>query len=132
MAGCLRAGNGDGPPGAAGGGGALRLGGSQGRSGGARRAASLTLARGPREMARIRSHDDGLGTPRLRGDAAAHSFEAVRWLGPARQGTGGSDRDSAGAGRGGAPSDDDGALAHPSTPPVITVAGSHRGERVVA
>ncbi len=28
-------------------------------------------------------------SPRLRGDAAAHSFEAARWLGPARQGTGG-------------------------------------------
>src|ERR1019366_9417938 len=51
---------------------------------------------------------------------------------PARQGTGGPDRGLAGAGRGGAPSDDDGALAHPSAPPVITRAGSRRGERVVA
>ena len=44
---------------------------------------------------------------RLRGDAAAHSLEAVRER-PARQDRR-SDRLMAGAGRGGAPSDDDGA-----------------------
>jgi hypothetical protein len=51
-------------------------------------------------------------SPRLRGDAAAHSFEAVRGL-PCTAGHGRSDRGLPGAGRGGAPSDDEGALAHP-------------------
>ena len=52
----------------------------RGRRGGG--AASLTSARGLK--LRARSHDDGLGVPRLRGDAAAHSLEAARER-PARQ-----------------------------------------------
>ena len=74
-----------------------------------RRAASLTSARGLK--LRARSHDDGLGVPRLRG-----MRPLILWRPPAsvlRGGTGRSDRLTAGAGRDGAPSDDDGARSAP-------------------
>jgi len=60
-------------------------------------------------------------SPCLQGDAAAHSFEAVRGL-PCTAGHGRSDRGLPGAGRGGAPSDDEGALAHP-----FRATGDHPG-----
>ena len=43
---------------------------------------------GPRALCRARRHDDRLGVPRLRGDAAAQSIQAVRLALRGRTGSG--------------------------------------------